>query len=187
MPDPKVGRVVTAADVDAAVIDTLSVWMPAYVAELSEQSGVDIPSPVAVVSRQAPEYRKTDRYPFLIVADSGAEFTVRSEEADAVWSVSVYAMVNEKTERGVRDLAARLIAAVRVCLMQKHPGVTVTGEAYGVGDFDDEMVVGAGELTFDVSVPGAVVLNPGPDQPDGTSAPIPVVEAHFETATVEEP
>lgn len=175
------GRIVTAADIDAAVLDTLAVWLTAYVDEVSGQGDVDVPHPVGVVVRQEAELWDYDRLPLVIVSTGEAEFTGRAGSIEGRWDVRVSVLVNGKGSGEARGLVMRLAAAVRACLAQKHPGVTVTGEAYASVDMEDSDTVGGAEVTLVVLVPAVTSLGEGPLGP-APHAPIPRVEStHVET------
>lgn len=130
MPQPSVGPVVTPADVEIAVRDTLRETIAFYLARVDEQHGLPAGTtapPRGFVARSENERWDEEAPPFGVVACPGTvgEPDRHGERGSygAWWQVNVGVTVGGATEEGSRALASRHLAAIMlVCGQQQDMG-----------------------------------------------------------------
>jgi hypothetical protein len=121
-----VGPVVTAADIEQAVLQTLQAWVPFYLAEIDDQHDLDrgTTAPPRSWSVRSTDDRWLEEVPpALVVACPG---TIGNPERhgdgasySAWWQVNVGVAVGGATEAGARALAGRHAAAVSLVFGQQ--------------------------------------------------------------------
>lgn len=186
------GRIVTAADVDQAVTDTLKTWLGYYLDEVARQAGADpITHPRTWAARQGdvttwPE----DRFPAVIVVTQNLALTDGAQEATGATTTSVVVYVNAKGDQAARRLAMRYIAAVRVCLTHKQSldgfadSTQAVDETYTVVGADDTRTLSGAQVDVQIAVAGGVNTRyGGPSGPPPYPQSGPVVLEHEETVT----
>jgi hypothetical protein len=173
------GRILTGGDVRGAVRDTIRTWLPTYIAEVTRQTGRDLPTIRSYGSGIPNEF--PDGYlPGIIVVAPGlvAEPTRTGDgRYDAIWAVGV-SVVTADTDREVAYAQAEdFTAALRALLVQQ---ASLGGLADGIDWVTEEVseVAGttersihAGILEFNITFRGVTDAFAGftaPLSPDAT-------------------
>lgn len=180
------GRIITGADIEAAVRDTLKRWTPDYLAEVAEQNGRDrgVLAPFrSYMPALDMDALDTEQIPAcIIVAPGTLDRPTRHGNTWRVrWEVNVAAVVSGQNYENTFVLGQLYGAAVRAVLLQNQSlgeewsdGVTWTGERYDdLGAASDRTLVAA-SVSFGVDVPAAVDSRGGIAAPTAAPAePVP--------------
>ena len=174
------GAVVTARDVREAVIANLKDWSPAYVGEVSVQSGRlrcgdgALPAFRSYGTATSFSTFPEDQLPACIVVVPGlAETPVRQGDGTylAEWSVGVGVVVSGKDRESTDDLVRLYSAAVRMAMIQKPSmggfavGSRWIDENYDELAYDDSRTVAAGIVSLGIEVDAVMNAYGGPKVP----------------------
>jgi hypothetical protein len=174
------GAVITARDVREAVITNLKDWSPAYIGEVSVQSGR-----VRCGDGALPPFRSfgtatsmstfpEDQLPACVVVVPGlAETPLRQGDGTylAEWSVGIGVVVSGKDRESTDDLVRLYSAAVRMAMIQKPSmggfalGCRWIDENYDELAYDDSRTIAAGIVSIGVKVDAVVNAFGGPKEP----------------------
>jgi hypothetical protein len=198
------GRIVTGADVEAWVVETLRKWSSTYLAEVERQHGLAGGTLQRVRSWvRAPTFDKwpEDQLPAVLVISTG---TIGEPLKDgrgryrARWAVAVGTVCSARTRDLSHDQAELYAAAHRALLLQRPSlegranGVDWATEDYTDLPFDDTRSLGAGRDVFAVEVDDVVSTKAGPVTPADPAPvetdpypPWPLVETHDEVIEAE--
>jgi hypothetical protein len=174
------GAVVTARDIREAVIGNLKDWSPAYVGEVSAQSGRARCGDGAL-----PPFRSfgtgtsfstfpEDQLPACVVVVPGlTETPVRQGDGTylAEWSVGIGVVVSGKDRDSTDDLVRLYSAAVRMAMIQKPSmggfalGCRWIDENYDELAYDDSRTIAAGIVSLGIEVDAVVNSFGGPKVP----------------------
>lgn len=170
--------IITGADVQAAAMDTLQLWMPAYVAELERQTGreprsVPLPKTWKHTTEKLQRWPE-DQVPAVIVVSPGTEgdpLVNGDGTYDVAFVLGVGVIVAARDQPSANDLVKLYAAAIRTLLVQHASlGGFASGLVWSDEKYDglpaDYLSVGAGaELTFFVAVSGVMSEDGGPGDP----------------------
>lgn len=180
------GQIITGAQVEQAVIDTLTLWFPSVLRELERQTGRDtntLPAPKAyTVVNEFAEVRGMER-PTCIVESTGTGEPERRGDGtyDADFAVGIAVIVKADSRQNANDLAKIYAAATRKILVKYGSlggfaaGIDLGGESYDAISPKLLDVSSAGTVAFTVRVPAIVNDLLGPAQPDPDPTPFPHV------------
>lgn len=175
------GQIVTAAQVEAAVISTLRTYLPHYLAEVERQSGAEpaIATPRTYRVWTESDTWPSDQLPAVIVACPGTSDTRRTAGGyEADWDVRVGVIVRTSDQASTRRLAGIYAAATRAVLVQRPAlggralATVWTGEEID-SEPDSGQTWGLGTTRVVVTVPQVVDPDQGPTWPDGPDVPDP--------------
>ena len=127
MPTISPGSIVLQSDIEAAVRDTLKLWMPFYLADIDEQQerdrGTTSPPRTWDIASDNDTRWLEETPPALLVACAGTvdEPELHGDQASyaATWQVNIGVAVGGATESGARDLAGRHAGAILYTLVQQ--------------------------------------------------------------------
>lgn len=120
------GAVVTSRDVRLALQDTLKDWLPATLAEVARQAGVDprkVPTPMSWHRLSNPDDYRDDQLPAVVVASPGLVGPPAVEYSGLVtktWEVIAAAVVRGDSHEDVADLGSLYTAAIEMAAMQNR-------------------------------------------------------------------
>lgn len=162
--------------------------LPAELARVNEAKGINPPLAPPAVYEQLPDpllaLRSTAQFPALAFTSAGlAENPQRQDKrtSDAVWECTVTCFVRggANTYRATATAVREYVAAVRlvVARAQRLGGVCDwvdwADEDYAaLADDDSARTLGAGFVTFDVHVPGALDASLPPEPPYTDDGPL---------------
>jgi hypothetical protein len=172
----ELGPVITGADVEHAILDTLFKWLPSYLREcerLRHMPVGDLPTPRGwlITGRQLEKFT-SDQLPCVIVMAGG--IVVRPVVSGypgnmtCVWVVDVGTIWNTAWGRMTRDHAQLMVRAISLVLIQRPlegglAGVVdMTGERYDEIDFGDTRTYSAAVAQFTVEVEDVMWRAGGP-------------------------
>lgn len=175
------GRIVTTAQVETAVLDTLKRFLPHYLAEVERQTNL---APTAAAPRAYRVWtdRETwpsDQLPAVIVACPGTTDTRRTPRGyEADWDVRVGVIVRTSDQASTRRLAGIYAAAARAVLVQRPALGGLATATIWVGDQidtepDTGQTWGLGTTQVTVTVPQVIDPDQGPIWPDHPDIPDP--------------
>jgi len=128
--NPIFHRIVSASEIEDAVMGTLQTWFPTYLAEQERQESMRVgllPPPQNYINRNAFDTLEGEELPKIVVISEGLASPPASTGQGvyhAVWRVGVGVATAAKTE----DLANRMVkaygAAVRALVLNKVPAST---------------------------------------------------------------
>lgn len=180
------GPIVTAKQVEGAVVAMLDEWMPDYLSELERQDEDYAPGEMArprdIVIASEFERRDEVQLPCIVVISDG--LTGKPERKgdgtyDAEWRIGVAAIVSDVDEAETRSLAQTYATAIRLAMVQHkrlkstlHPTgfadwMTWEGEGYADVSFNAARSFFAGQVLFTVGVENVAKEAVGPRQPSG--------------------
>jgi hypothetical protein len=180
------GQIVTGRHVELALIQHLQLWLPVYVAEVSEQDGH--PRNFYAQPRSYERWSAwdatmpEDQTPAVVVVSPGLaeEPSRRGDTWTAKWSVSVAAIVTARTKSEGRDLVEAYCAAVRASVMQHRSlggfaaGCSWVDETYALDSPADERTWVPGMVSFTVEVNDVLDAQLGPaEAPSVPTDPVP--------------
>jgi hypothetical protein len=198
---PIFGQILTSDAVEQAVVDTLLLWLPTYLAEMERQTGRDpqsVPMPKSVVRQDDindMDYTE-ENIPMLVVSVPGTTEPPRKDGGgrySTTWICGVGFVVAARDQYTTRRLSRLYIAAARAILVQKQSLGNFAEAVYWVGEeFNDipkqkKASLAAGQSMFLVVVPdfmqdhgGPMEPVPTPDLPDPVGDWPTVIEADVE-------
>lgn len=204
------GPIIDGFMVATAIKDTVSVWMPDYLAEVGAAHGIargDLPTFKSYVLSTSDDRFDEDQIPSCMIVVPGAPTVDRNRGGYTLgWDCRIGAMTKGRNRDESLRNAMLTTAALRAILAQKGglggdprlPGyrpfasrTVLTGEAYDVLDFEDngrKRMLGAGAVLATVYVEGVVDSGSGPKEPSGdpTIDPGPWTTIETVNVTVEE-
>lgn len=171
------GPIVSGRDVRLAMVAHLKKWFPTYLAEVCRNANRD-PEKVPGFRSWVSALDIEDRYeehqlPSCLVVAPGllTDPEKMSGKWQAVWSVSVAAVVASQDRENTFELTELYAAAIRAAVLHK-PSLggfaTATdwiGERYDEIPNDTLRTLAAGAVQFGVAVDNALEVNAGPDEP----------------------
>lgn len=186
--NPVWGPIVTGAQVEQAVIETLQWWMPSVLREMERKTGRptnSLPSPRAyTVINEFAEVRGMERPTCIVVSTGRGEPERRGDGTyDAGYAVGVAIIVKADSRANANELAKIYAAAAGKVLVKWG---TLGGFAAGVdlGPEDYTPIpaklldtASAGTVAFTVRVAGFVDDVNGPLEPDPDPTPFPHVSS----------
>lgn len=177
MTSGKIGSIVTGADVQRAMADTVKLWSPDYLAEVGEQSGRgrgELPGFRSYVTLVDLAKYNEDQIPTCVVVAPGTATVERRSRSYVVeWLCGVGCVVSGQNSENTYELGALYVAAVRALVVQhKSLGgfaedVSWTGERYDELDANDARTITAGVAQFSVFVASAIDPTLGLTVPSG--------------------
>jgi hypothetical protein len=174
-----IGPLITGADIERLLTDTLKEWMDPYLSEMAQRRGEDTPpSPRgwAITGRDLQKYT-SDQLPCIVVMAGGV--TVRPRRGGspgstlATWQVDIGAIVNAAWGYRARALAQFYVRAISLILCQRplpvddthSAAADFTGESYDELDFGDTRTYSASVGVFTVTVEDMMWQGGGPPPP----------------------
>lgn len=172
----EVGPMISGADVELAVKDTLRDWLPSYIAEYERQHGLQagatpVPRGWVFTGRDAAK-RSEDQFPCIIIMSGGISEKPRKEGGrgtlTAIWRVWVTAAFGASTEASSRRHAQAYANALHTLLLQRPvaigDGATVDWleESYDEIDFESSRGYSASYVGFNLEVRGVGWADGGP-------------------------
>lgn len=180
------GSIVVGSQVEAAVLATLRLWMPHYLAEIARQLAMPQAPPNPRSYRVWSDQTRwpEDQTPAVIVVSPGlasSDPLTRRASAGAytaTWVVSAGCVVSASDQTHTRRLSGIYAAALRAALVQ-HPsldGVALatvwTGESY-VHEAASGRTTALGIADFEVQIADVVDPQAGPLTPPATPGTLP--------------
>ena len=175
------GRLLDTHQIEVAVTETLQVWMPAYIAEVERQRGLEPHAmPLPASWSKTNEFYKwnEDQLPAMIVVCPGLAPTEPKMKGDgsyhAWYRVGVAAIAGGDDREATRRVAKLYVAAIRGSILQHQDlgdfgaeGIRWTNERNAEIPDDAGRTLGSGLATFDVEVKDVANARMGPlDPPD---------------------
>ncbi len=181
MPTPVVsnvfGRIVTAAQIEKAAIETIKEWMPDYLEEMEKQHGWKhgtLPVPLNYTNRNSFDMVAGEPIPKVVVISPGMEGAPHmngSNQYRALWQLGVGVAIAARTEELANDHVKAYGGAVRKILLDKQSlggfegvaQIVLTGEVYDDIDLPNphQLYKSAG-VYFLVDVENIVTARHGP-------------------------
>lgn len=137
------GPMLSAHVVEDAVVDTVALWLPTYLAEVERQQGLPpggIARPASLSTRSLFEVRAEESLPAIVVVSPGTAGTPEragDRTQRAQWVVDVVAVVSAPTDVLTRRMGQLYAAALRTLLLQRSSlggvaarGLTWLGDSY---------------------------------------------------------
>jgi hypothetical protein len=170
------GPIVTGKAVVDAVVATVQMWGPDYIAEVSERSGRrrdEMPMFRSFATVYDLNKFDEDQLPSLVcVAPGTIESPIKhAKQLTARWGVGLAAVVSGQDADNTYELATLYIAAVRVLLLQKPSlgqfadGINWISERYENLPTTMPRTLAAGILQIGVDVNGVADPTQGPGRP----------------------
>jgi hypothetical protein len=177
------GRIVSANDVEQAVLATLKKWSSTYIAELERQHGYTAGELQRVRGWVlAPTFDKwpEDQLPGVLVVSPGL-IPPPMRDGDgtyrATWSVDVGCCCSARDQQRSHELAQMFVAAHKAIVLQRPSlGGFATAckwmnESYDALAYDDTRSLYAGYATFAIEVANVVTTLAGPTSTDDPLTP----------------
>jgi len=177
------GPLVTAVDVDDAVLDQLKIWLPTYVKRMTTERNLSTSLPALKFygNTLATDELLDHPTPAVIVTTAQTRKTLGGPNYryEATWEVQITLLVRGRIPKETRNTAALMEGALRRCVLQKcrtNDGplndiewvgtevVPVKDNADGQGRY-----LAAGIGKYNVTTDAAVQSFGGPDVPDADS------------------
>lgn len=172
------GRIIDGGQVEDAVIATLQLWLPTYIAEVAAQNGLDrsaIPNIRSYHTVNSYDKWPEDQLPSLVVISGGVpdDITVASggvHRAQFAFGFAVFCSAN--TESNTARMAKRYAAAIRACFVQHQSlggfarGVEWKGEVYDDVESVDSRSLASARGVYLVEVDDVVSSGKGPSEPE---------------------
>jgi hypothetical protein len=178
------GQVITATELEAAVLQTLENWFPVYIREIELQSPASpngenvpynaLPLPKSYLTTDKVDRESADQLPSIVVVSPGLSGkNSPRQNGDGTfmvpWGVSVGVFVGGKDRTSTKRLVRLYTAVARMIMLQKQAlggfadGTTWLDESYDdVFAFTDQETIGAGSVIFEVWVDNVVQRYGGP-------------------------
>ena len=187
-PQADIGPFITGGDVEQALIDTLKLWLPAYLMEGERKHGLtpgDIPAPRgwAITGRDLQKFT-SDQLPCIVVMAGGIIVKPLARgypgSTTATWSVDVACIFNAAWGRMSRKHSQLYVRAITLVLLQRPLEglacvVDFNGELYDELDFSDTRTYSAAVGAFTVEVEDMLWRDGGPppyvEPPDEPAEP----------------
>jgi len=184
----EIGPFVTGADVEQAIMQTLKLWLPSYIAEGERAHGLtpgDIPAPRgwALTGRDLEKYT-SDQLPCIVVMAGGIVVkplaTGYPGKVTAVWVCDVGCIFNAAWGRTSREYAQLYVRAISLALVQRPleglaAVVDITGEQYEEDDFSQTRTYSLAVAQFVIEMEEMMWRSGGPppfvDPPTDPTAP----------------
>jgi len=204
------GAIEIADDVEQAVLDTLRTWFRTYLIEYELQSGLiddkhdtpKHPMPKQYIKANDLDSANSDALPTIVVMSPGLSPNQRPKmEGDGTFRVFFNIGIGVFVGSGIRDNTLKLVrvyaAIVRTIMLQKpdlnglSDGSTWMDESYTPHfAMEDDQTISAGQVLFEVEIPGIVARYGGPREPipdpEMPGSNWPTVQTHEETVESEE-
>jgi len=177
------GPLISASQVEAAVLDTLQTWMHTYLGNTERVVGRPVESMIRPRS-----YSKTAGNPLAIQDRELPRVVVMSpglveepeeggETLTLTWAVTVWMFAKGIDENDTQDLCRDNAATIRLLLSHKTPDlvdyVHLLDENYDAVPPNRENTLAGCELVFALRVPEAADYGTGPSDPDPPQQPDP--------------
>ena len=174
-------RIVTASQVEEAVMTTLKTWFGTYLRELQRWEHFEpgtLPIPENYSFRREFDSEKGERLPKVVVTCPGLHTTPETSgggQYRAMWRVGVGVAMSSKSEEIANRVVKAYGAAVRAILLQKRgldhtvPVANIVWLDEGYGELivpDQFQQYRAVEVIFGVDVNDVVTKGGGPSAPD---------------------
>lgn len=171
------GRIVGRAEVTAAIVEFGQLWLPTYLAEVSDQMGYadTIPNPRSWTVSPYPqaEWWPEDQTTRVHVGCAGTDALEKDGEGNigGVFVVNVWVFAAARDEASTARLGDAYTRAIRALFVQHRSigGFARTlewiGETYGLDDPDERRTTALGQNTFAVQVDQLVSARQGPVDP----------------------
>lgn len=182
---PMFGPMISTADVENAVLQTLQLWMPSYIAEYEGRTGFnpgDIPHPKRWVTQSVFGAIPGDELlPLVTVISPGL---LEQPEKDgqglyrAAWRVDVAVITSAGQQDTTRTLAHWYATLIRTIPVQHRSlggfagGVDWIDSKYDDLELDDERTLGVSREAFRVQVEDVLSAKSGPVGPPPVTPPI---------------
>jgi hypothetical protein len=170
-----IGPVITGADVERAVLDTLKLWLESYLRECEHRRGEPVgalPAPRGwLVTGRGLEKFTSDQLPCVIVMSGGIVVKPTPHAypgaLTCVWHLDVGTIWNAAWGTLSREHAQLMVRAMTLTLLQRPLGdlaavVDFTGERYDELDFAETRTYSAAVAQFTVEVEEALWRDGGP-------------------------
>jgi len=166
------GPIVTGADVRDAAMDTLKLWMPSYLGEVSVNASkgrCDLPKYRSWRSSVEVEHWPEDQLPGCIVVSPGLLPSPEKHGSryNAEWAIAVASIVSGNDWDSTMDLVNYYTAAARSALLQ-HPslggyalGIRWIDESYNELGVEDSRTIASGVVSFGVEIANVVDVSLG--------------------------
>jgi hypothetical protein len=171
----EVGPYITGGDVEHAVLDTLRLWLPSYLADGERKHDLEpgaVPEPRGwTVTGRSLEKFTSDQLPCVIVMAGG----ILSRPLAAgmpgaltgIWSLDVGVIFNAAWGQDSRTYAQLYIRAVSLIMLQRPlenllSAVNFNGEQYDELDFSQTRTYSAALAAFTIEVDGILNKDGGP-------------------------
>lgn len=194
---PLFGQLISASDVEDALLELLRLWMPDYIYELERQHGIPVatlPAPRSYIATTDVNRMPEEQIPSVMVANLGTSGVPEGRgdgRYDAQWRFDIGVQCVVRGNREALRLARLYAAAARAVALQQGQKtwdrVIWVGERYGVLESVADRTTCVGVTTVDVLVPDVVNRHagpieplgpyPDPDNPDGTSPTWPLAQS----------
>lgn len=177
-------RIVSGAQVEQALITTLQMWMPTYLAEVARQHGKgarELPTVASYTTVVEFDKWPEDQLPACIVVSPGIA-EQPSQEAKgkhrAKWAAELALICSASTQKNSLDLAKMYLAAARAAILQHASlggfasGLEWIDELYDRVPSEDTRNLGAASGLFVVHVDDVTTKGAGP----GAAVPEPRID-----------
>lgn len=177
--------IITRTQITEATRAVLEAWLPAYVAEIERQNGLDpedLPVPTSFVTRTSfAQWDVEAATPAILIVSPGIinpqilTSGLRGEPAGdgqgrwrALWDLTVGAIVSGEDPGEIQEKADLYAAAIRACLLQRQPLPDVDGRLRWTGeDYEgipevESLGVASARVRFECLIPNAVDAHAGP-------------------------
>lgn len=185
------GRIVTAYDVEAAIVQTGQRWLNDYLAEIERHHGyadvLAIPRPRSWIVSAETEKMPEDQLPSIMVASPGlgADDEPHADGQGyyrAAWRIDVSAMIDARGNRNALRVARFYAGALRALYVQQQwddianpldiVRVDWMDERYSLLDSIDDRTVCVGTVELRVEVANVVQRGNGPRTPSTDPPPV---------------
>lgn len=175
----QVGPMIGGDDIEAAIIETLKAWLPAYICQGERERGWEVgktpwPKGWAITGRDLQKLN-SDQEPCIVIMAGGITSPPLRQGAPgsmlATWGVSVGSVFNAAWGRASRRHAQLYAVAIRTCLTQRSLEETSVGikavidplgETYDEMDFAESRSYSTSIASFTVTVDGIGWTSGGP-------------------------
>jgi hypothetical protein len=173
------GPIVTADTVEQAALDTLQLWLPAYLGEVGGNADAlgrtSLPD-IRTYGEPTGEFAKwpEDQLPFLLTGSAGTDGTPTTDgdgNVSSWFSLAAVVVCSANSQRATRRLAQLYAAAVRTCLGQKGAlggladHTELRGETYDELPESQRRSMAAARIEFGVYVSDIFNVHGGPATP----------------------
>lgn len=174
------GRIVTAEQVEQAVIETLQLWLPTYLRQMEvvgERPDQSLRPPRHYKTANRFENWPDDQLPVAVVVSPGLREAPRrlgSGEFNAKWTVGIGIVCSADNAQNTNSLAKAYAAAVRAVLTQKPDlggfaaGVEWLDETYDDAPVEAGRTLASGQVVFAIQVNSVLDTFRGPVTPTVT-------------------
>lgn len=172
------GPIVSASDLEGAVIEQLRTWLPAYLREAerrTERDAGQLPNIRTFATTNEFQKWPEDQLPACIVISPG---TTEAPKMDgegtyrSIWMVGLALVVSTRDRKSTNEVAKLYGAYARAALLQHQrlPGLDVLGVDWNAERYDrvrteDTRTIAAANLIFNIEVRETVNERLGPAEP----------------------